>query len=74
MVAALGQRNAVLMANHGLVGVGATLEEAFTVCQVVEKCARIYAWSRLLGTPVLLPNEDIAKLSKVYRSSYGQKK
>lgn len=74
VVAALGDRFAVLMANHGLVGVGRTLEEAFTVCQVVEKSARIYAWAQALGQPVIIPENDVAELSRVYRQTYGQPK
>ncbi|MEG6521602.1 class II aldolase/adducin family protein [Desulfotomaculum sp. 1211_IL3151] len=72
VVAALENRYAVLMANHGLVGVGRRVEEAFTVCQVVEKCARVYAWARALGKPVILPEHDVSMLSRMYRSSYGQ--
>ncbi|GAB6180599.1 class II aldolase/adducin family protein [Desulfotomaculum defluvii] len=74
VVAALGNRYAVLMANHGLVGVGRRVEEAFTVCQVVEKCARIYAWAKTLGKPVILPDQDVFVLSQLYRGSYGQPK
>ncbi|ABO50579.1 L-fuculose 1-phosphate aldolase [Desulforamulus reducens MI-1] len=72
VVKALGERYAVLMANHGLVGVGRRVEEAFTVCQVVEKCARIYAWAKSLGKPVVIPDQDVSELSRIYRSSYGQ--
>lgn len=72
VVAALEDRYAVLMANHGLVGVGRRVEEAFTVCQVVEKCARVYAWAKALGKPVILPEQDVLMLSRIYRSSYGQ--
>ncbi len=72
VVAALGQRFAVLMANHGLVGVGRSVDEAFMVCQVVEKCARIYAWSKTIGQPVVIPEQDVLHLGRVYRSTYGQ--
>ena len=39
-VDALGPRDAVLLARHGVVGVGATLAEALEVCQRVEELAR----------------------------------
>lgn len=74
VVNALEKRFAVLMANHGLVGVGRNLDEAYIVCQVVEKCAKIFAWSKTLGQPKLLPEQDISTLSNIYRSSYGQPK
>lgn len=48
-VAALGQRNAVLLANHGALAVGRDLAEAFDHCQLLEKTAKIYALARLVG-------------------------
>ncbi len=42
-VAALGQGKAVLLARHGLVGVSSQgLEEAFLICQTVERAAEIH--------------------------------
>ena len=38
-VEALGDRSAVLLARHGVVGVGATLDEALAVCERVEALA-----------------------------------
>jgi L-fuculose-phosphate aldolase len=38
-VAALGDRRAVLLARHGVVGVGASLGEALAVCEDVEELA-----------------------------------
>jgi L-fuculose-phosphate aldolase len=49
LVKALGTCNAALLANHGIVGVGPTIEEALRVCQVVEKGAQIYATARPSG-------------------------
>lgn len=72
-VCALGEKNAVLLANHGLVGVGYSLEEALKVCQVVEKGAQIHVMSRLLGTPVLLSQDDINHMRNAYQNSYGQR-
>jgi len=40
---ALGERQAVLLAKHGVVGVGKTLAEALDVCLIVERQAHI-AW------------------------------
>lgn len=73
VVAALGQKAAVLMANHGVVGVGDTLAEALRVCQIVEKGAQIYAISNMIGGPVLLSDEDVEWLRDSYQHSYGQK-
>ncbi len=72
VAAALAGRNAVLLANHGVVGVGATVDEAFRVCQVVEKTAMIYAFARLFGQPVPLSERDIEEMHRFYKTQYGQ--
>jgi len=72
-LAALGERSAVLLANHGLVGVGPSLPEALKVCQVVEKSAHIYAVARQLGQPVVLSSEEIRAMRQVYLEHYGQR-
>jgi L-fuculose-phosphate aldolase len=40
-VAALGDRHAVILANHGTVTIGANLEEAFYRLQVLERAAQV---------------------------------
>ncbi len=49
VVAALGERNAVLLPNHGAVGIGRTMRDAFTACELVEKTAKIYFLALSLG-------------------------
>lgn len=56
--------NAVLLANHGVVGVGNNLEEALMVCHIVEKAAQVYILSRTIGHPYVLPESDVALLRK----------
>ena len=73
VVAALGNGNAVLLANHGMVGVGGDLDEAFNICQIVEKAAQIYLWASLAGNPAVLSASDVRKLRSEYLTSYGQK-
>ncbi len=70
---ALTDKNAVLLANHGVVGVGRDLEEALKACQVVEKAAQIHALSRLLGTPMPLSSEDVDLMRHGYLETYGQR-
>lgn len=71
-VRALGQCNAVLLANHGLVGVGRTLEEVMQVCQIVEKSAQVYIWAELIGTPMILPAMEVKFLRENFLAHYGQ--
>jgi L-fuculose-phosphate aldolase len=59
---ALGDFNAVLMANHGMAAVGATLAAAFTVAEIVEYLSRVYCQARTLGEPALLPDEEMTKV------------
>jgi L-fuculose-phosphate aldolase len=71
-VDALQGRAAVLLANHGLVGVGRTLLDALTVCQVVEKSAQVFLWARLSGNPHLLGEQDVLELRRGFLQNYGQ--
>jgi len=56
---ALGERKAALLPNHGVVGIGRTMPDAFTVCQLVEKTAKIYACALALGKVNRLPHEAV---------------
>ncbi|MBM7854382.1 L-fuculose-phosphate aldolase [Desulfohalotomaculum tongense] len=72
-VRAMGKKNAVLLANHGMVGVGRDLDEAFDVCMMVERCAQIYIISKLVGDPKVLSPGDVAVLRDFYLNKYGQR-
>lgn len=64
---ALEERNAVLLANHGVVGVGRDLREALTVCEMVEKMAQAYLLARLLGRVNPLPPEVIEAEKAIFK-------
>lgn len=68
---AIGDSNAVLMANHGLLTVGKTLDAAFTVAEVVELMAQVYYQAKSIGQPVLLTDAEMTDVLKSF-SSYGQ--
>ncbi|SLM19389.1 Ribulose-5-phosphate 4-epimerase-like epimerase or aldolase [uncultured spirochete] len=74
VVVSLGEGKAVLIPNHGTVCVGHTLDEAMKVAAVVEKTAHIYLLARSIGTPHVLPHEDIVVMQDFMRNSYGQGK
>jgi L-fuculose-phosphate aldolase len=59
-VEALGDRNAVVLANHGGVGVGGTLSEALDACEVLEKAARVYLLALAAGKVNPLTTEAAA--------------
>jgi L-fuculose-phosphate aldolase len=71
-VRTLADRNGVFLANHGLVGVGRSVEEALKVCQIIEKSAQIHIESRMLGIPFQLSDEDKRGLRFDYLNQYGQ--
>jgi L-fuculose-phosphate aldolase len=65
-------RNAVLLANHGLVGLGRDTEEALKVCRIVEKAANIAILSRMIGEPVPIPLHHVSAIREFYLKEYGQ--
>jgi L-fuculose-phosphate aldolase len=54
--------DALLMANHGVVTYGATMEDAFNRMDTVEHFAKISIYTRILGQERLLSSEDVDKL------------
>ncbi|MEI9998588.1 MAG: class II aldolase/adducin family protein [Verrucomicrobiota bacterium] len=68
---ALQDRFACLLANHGLIACGPTLRRALWMANEVETLARQYALSLQLGTPAILPDEEIARSAEKFRTSYG---
>lgn len=72
-VQTLGDGQAVLLANHGLVGVGQDLSAALKVCKIAEKTAMVCLYANSLGQVNELAAEDIALLREKF-SHYGQAK
>lgn len=70
---ALGDRAAVLLRNHGVVGVGASLEQAVAAVTLVERVAQVYLLSLPLGGPRELPPNVVERERKVYRMLKGFK-
>lgn len=67
---ALGASNAVLMANHGVVNCGRSLDEALFTCVVVERIAQM----RLLtgvGPVIPIPPEHVASEHDRFLHRYG---
>ena len=65
--AALGERKAALIRNHGAVGVGSDLHEALNVCALVERVAQIFIYSSLLGKVNTLPSDVVEAELAIYR-------
>ncbi len=58
----LRQRDACLIANHGLVTLGESLEAALELAQEVEDLARIYGNTLCIGEPELLTDGQMAEV------------
>lgn len=67
---ALEGRTACLLANHGVIATGATLERALWLAQEVEVLARQYAIALQVGTPVILAEDEIGRVVEKFQS-YG---
>lgn len=59
VVESLADRNAVLLANHGVVGLGKEPRDALSACELVERAAKIYTIATLLGGAHSLPTDII---------------
>lgn len=68
----IGEHNAVLLANHGLVTIGPDIETAFAAAEEIELVAQIYFQTRAIGTPVVLPDEEMDRVIEKF-GTYGQK-
>ncbi|MCF7942064.1 MAG: class II aldolase/adducin family protein [Spirochaetia bacterium] len=74
VVAGLGQKNAVMIPNHGTVCVGADWDMVMKVCFVVEKSAQVYVLAKTIGKPILITDEDVAAMQDFAKNHYGQGK
>lgn len=71
ILSAIGNYNACLMANHGLVTLGKDLKSAFSVAEELELVSKIYIQCKSMGDPVLLTDEDMAVIAEKFKT-YGQ--
>ena len=68
---ALENRKACLLANHGLIAVGATLDQALALAVEVESLAHMYYQALQIGTPVILPDDEMERVLEKFKT-YGQ--
>jgi L-fuculose-phosphate aldolase len=67
---ALENRNACLLANHGMIATGTSLEKAMWLAVELETIARQYYLALAIGGPVLLTEADIHEAAAAF-GSYG---
>jgi len=67
---AMGNRGAVLLANHGALAVGHDLASAFNIAEMVEFCAEVYYRARCVGDPVIIGDGEMELVLQKFKS-YG---
>ena len=72
-VEAMSMSNAVLLANHGAVSCGKSLDEALIVAEIVEKSAHVYCITASIGESFPLPTNDIKLLRNFYVEHYSKR-
>ena len=70
-VAGLAGRDACLLANHGMIAVGASLARALALAVEVETLAEMYWRALQIGEPRLLPDAEMDVVLEKFRT-YGQ--
>lgn len=71
VAATIGEANAVLLANHGVVCCGRDLEEAFVTARIVEKAARLLLLAAGLGPVIPIPDEAVCSERDRFLHKYG---
>lgn len=67
----VGRADAILLANHGVVTYGATLDEAYFKMEKVEHAAHIMFVARVLGGAHVLSPDEVEKLRAAGATAYG---
>jgi L-fuculose-phosphate aldolase len=70
-VAALDGRRACLLAQHGVIALGSSLEQALALAVEVETLAEMYWRVLQVGEPVLLPDDEMRTVIAKF-ATYGQ--
>ena len=69
-VLALQDRKACLLANHGMIAVGETLEKALSISQEVETLCEQYLRALQVGEPYILSQEEMLEVQGRFKN-YG---
>jgi ribulose-5-phosphate 4-epimerase/fuculose-1-phosphate aldolase len=69
----MGNGPAVIWGNHGAMVVGVNLPLTFSIAHALEDSAKVYTIAKQLGTPAILPPDEVKKLHDFWQKNYGQK-
>jgi L-fuculose-phosphate aldolase len=68
---ALGYKNGALLANHGVIVCGKSASNAIKNAELVEKLAKIYWGSLLIGEPYILDKENLEKFHIIFKQLFA---
>lgn len=63
-------KDAVVLANHGVITVGTSLKNAFTKTHIVEESARMLLAAKLVGEPRILSHDEIVAIRQLDSERY----
>lgn len=67
-VRAIEGRNAVLLANHGLIALGSDITKAFSIAEHLEFVSEIYCITKSLGEPNILTDDQMVDVMKKFNT------
>ncbi len=70
-VVALGESNAALLANHGMVAVGRNVDNALKACELVEKMAQVFWGASQVGEAHVVPAEFRKRFRDIFVEKYS---
>ena len=68
---ALDRNNAAVLANHGAIICGKSLDHAVRFSVVLEKMAKVYWGALQIGDPLTVPKENLEKHEKMFNSLFA---
>ncbi len=67
----LGNSNGVMLANHGSVSCGRTVDEALFTCQIVERVAQMWLMTSAISPPAPIPPQYVLSERERWLYKYG---
>ncbi|MFX1503566.1 MAG: class II aldolase/adducin family protein [Promethearchaeota archaeon] len=68
---ALGRNNAAILANHGAIVCGKSLDHAVRFAVILEKLAKVYWGALQIGKPLAIPKENLEEHEKMFTSLFA---
>ncbi|MFW9950910.1 MAG: class II aldolase/adducin family protein [Candidatus Thorarchaeota archaeon] len=70
-IKALGYKNAALLANHGVIICGKSVNNAIKNAELVEKLAKVYWGALLVGKPYTLEEQNLEKFYLIFKQLFA---